>query len=94
MTHETLLWTPTLAVILAMTGFAFGLLYFAALRRTATLFTAGRRFLPLALTLGRIAAAVIFLGLAAKLGAVALLAAFIGFLLARTVALRVTRSAA
>ena len=38
---------------------------------------------PLALTLGRIAAAVAFLGFAAKFGAAPLLAAFLGFLLAR-----------
>ncbi len=60
----------------------------------STLFTAGRGWVgPLALTLARIAAAVIFLGLAAKLGAAALIAAFLGFLLARTVMLRVARRA-
>ena len=59
------------------------------------LFAAGRGwFVPVALTLGRIAAAIIVLGLAAKLGAAALLAMFIGFLVARAVALRAGRSAA
>ena len=78
-----------------MIGFAFGLVYFAALRRTVMLFATGRGwFVPVALTLGRIAAAIIVLGLAAKLGAAALLAMFIGFLVARAVALRAGRSAA
>lgn len=83
---------PTLAM--AVAGIVFGLAYFATLRRAVTLFTAGRGWVgPLALTLARIAAAVIFLGLAAKLGAAALIAAFLGFLLARTVMLRVARRA-
>jgi N-ATPase, AtpR subunit len=93
MSHETLLWMPALALTMAVGGFVFGLVYFAALRRTATSFTAGRRLVALALTLGRIGAAVLFLGLAAKLGAASLLAAFLGFLLARMVALRAARSA-
>ena len=50
-------------------------------------------FVPLALTLGRIGAAVIVLGLAAKLGAASLLATFLGFFLARIVALRAARRA-
>ncbi len=93
MTHEALLSTPSLAIAMALTGFAFGLVYFAALRRTATLIVAGSRVFALALTLGRIGAAILFLGLAAKLGAASLLAAFLGFLLARMVALRAARSA-
>jgi hypothetical protein len=87
---------PDLALIvtMAVAGIVFGLVYFATLRRAVTLFTAGRGWIgPLTLTLARIAAAVIFLGLAAKLGAAALIAAFLGFLLARTVMLRVARRA-
>jgi hypothetical protein len=78
-----------MTVAMACAGLAFGLLYFAALRRSVTLLAARRGwFGPLALTLGRIGAAAIFLGIAAKLGAGPLLAAFAGFLLARVLALR------
>lgn len=95
MTHESLISISSLAMTMAVIGFAFGLIYFAALRRTATLFSEAHGwFFPVALTLGRIGAAIILLGLAAKLGGGAsLLAMFIGFLLARTMALRTTRSA-
>lgn len=95
MTHETLISISSLAMTMAAIGFAFGLVYFAALRRTATLLTArGGWFAPVGLTLGRIGAAIILLGLAAKLGGgVSLLATFVGFLLARTVTLRTTRRA-
>jgi hypothetical protein len=83
---------PDLAIGMACAGFGFGLLYFAALRRTVTLFAMGRGwFGPVAFTLSRIGAAVIFLVVAAKLGAAPLLAAFLGFLLARTVMLRAAR---
>ncbi len=81
---------PELLVGLALAGFVFGLLYFAALRRTATLLAARRGWLlPVALSAVRIGAAAGLLALAAKLGAAPLLAAFAGFLLARTVALRI-----
>jgi hypothetical protein len=94
MTHETLISLSSLAMTMALIGFAFGVVYFAALHRTVALFAAGRGwFLPLALTLGRFGVAIIILGLAAKLGAASLLATFIGFLLARTVALRTARRA-
>ncbi|MGO9170911.1 MAG: ATP synthase subunit I [Rhodomicrobium sp.] len=80
---------PELLGSFALAGFVFGLAYFAALQRTAALFAARRGWLlPLALTLGRIGAAVVFLAFAAKMGAASLLAAFAGFLLARAVALR------
>jgi hypothetical protein len=83
-----------LAITMACAGFSFGLLYFAALERTVSLFAAGYGWLSLLpFTLGRIAAAGIFLGLAAKLGAISLLAAFAGFLLARAVALHAERRA-
>jgi hypothetical protein len=73
----------------AAAGLVFGLVHFAALRRTVELYSAGRgRLAAAALTLGRITAAIVFFGLAAKLGALPLLSAFLGFLLARTLALR------
>ncbi|MGO9544619.1 MAG: ATP synthase subunit I [Rhodomicrobium sp.] len=79
-----------LLTAMAFAGLVSGLLYFLALRRTAILFARGRGWLaPIALTLGRIAAAALLLALAAKLGAAPLLAAFAGFLLARAVALHV-----
>jgi hypothetical protein len=72
--------------MMAFAGFMFGLLYFATLTRTVALFATGRGcFDPLALTLGRIGAAVIFLVLAVKL------ASFLGFLLARSKTLRAAR---
>ncbi len=82
-----------LAMIAA--GFVLGLGYFAALRRTVGLLVGrGGWFAPLALTLGRVAGAVLVLAAVARLGAVALLAVGIGFWLARAAALRMTRDAA
>ena len=84
--------TPLLYAALGLAGFAFGLVYFAAVKRTATLFAAGSGWLaPAALTIARIASAATLLALAAKPGAASLLAAFAGFMLARTVALRAAR---
>jgi F1-F0 ATPase (N-ATPase) AtpR subunit len=81
-----------LAMMMASAGFAFGLVYFTALKRTVAIFATGRGLLtPLALTVARFAAAIAFLVIAAKLGAVALLAAFVGFLLARSVILRLAQ---
>jgi hypothetical protein len=81
--------SPMLALEMALAGFVFGLFYFAALWRTATLFAEGKgRAGPVALTLGRLAAAALFLAITARLGAAPLLGAFFGFLLARAVALR------
>jgi hypothetical protein len=83
---------PVLIFAMGFAGLAFGLLYFASVRRTAALLTARKGLAwPLAFTFGRIAAAALFLALAARLGAAPLLAAFLGFLLARTVALRKAR---
>ncbi len=83
---------PVLLAAIGLAGFVFGLLYFAAVQRTAILFATGRGWLaPVALTAGRIAAAAAFLALAARIGAAALLATFAGFLLARVVALRAAR---
>ena len=93
MTHAALILSPV-TVMMAFVGFVFGLLYFATLKRTVALLATGcNRFDPVALTLGRIGAAVIFLALAAKLGAASLLASFLGFLLARSMALGAARRA-
>jgi hypothetical protein len=76
-------------------GFGFGLCYFAALRRTIESCGGGRlRFVPAALTLGRIAAAIVFFGLAVRFGSLPLLTAFLGFLMARWHALRAVRRTA
>jgi F1-F0 ATPase (N-ATPase) AtpR subunit len=81
-----------LATAWALGGFLFGLGYFIALRWTVDVLVGGqRRLLPVALTLGRLAAAILFLGLAARFGALPLLIAFVGFLLARALALRAAR---
>ncbi len=76
-------------------GLLLGAAYFAALRWTVDLFSAGSgRAMPAALTLGRLAGAAVFLAVAARFGALPLLGAFVGFLVARSVALRFTRRAA
>ncbi len=83
-----------LAISMALVGFGFGIGYFAVLRRSVALL-AGRGGWRAAatLTLGRIAAAVVLLAAVAQLGATSLLATFAGFLLARSIALRMTKSA-
>lgn len=88
-----------LAAAFAVAGLGFGGAYFAALRRTAELLAAsgagsGARLLPAALTLGRLAVAIVFLGCAARVGALPLLTALAGFLAARALALRAVRRAA
>ena len=76
-------------------GFAVGVLYFAALWRTAQRLTARDGWLePAILTVGRFSAALGVLILAAKVSALALLSAFLGFLLARGVVLRTRQRAA
>jgi len=78
----------------AAAGFGFGVAYFAVLRRSVELYRAGdARLVPIALTLGRIAGAILFFGLAVRFGALPLLAALLGFLLARPLALRAPRGA-
>jgi hypothetical protein len=73
-------------------GLGLGLLYFAALRRSASLLAHGRHWRqPIALTLARAGAAVTVLALAARLGATVLLLAFAGFIVARSIALRTAR---
>jgi len=95
MIHNGLLAHRELILMMALAGFMFGLLHFAALKRSVALFVGGKGwFGPLALTLGRILAVVAFLFVAAKLGAEPLLAAFVGFLLARSLALRSERGGA
>jgi hypothetical protein len=79
----------------AAAGFGFGCGYFAALRRSVELYRAGgSRLIPIALTLGRIAGAILFFGLAVRFGGLPLLAALLGFLLARMLALRAVRETA
>ncbi len=76
----------------ALSGLAFGLLYFALLRRSALMFARpGGRAAALSLTVGRLAAATALFWLAAQLGAFPLLAALGGFLVARAIALRQVR---
>lgn len=85
----------SLALAAALTGLVVGLVHFAGLWRTVMLYTAGRgRLVAVALTLARIAGAIVFFGLAARLGAMPLLSSFLGFLLARTLALRTARRTA
>lgn len=92
MTDETFVSAAGLALAMAFAGFAFGLIYFVALHRTVTLFSAGGGWLgPSALTLGRVVAITILLALAARLGAAALLATFLGFLASRAAALHAVR---
>jgi hypothetical protein len=83
-----------LAFAAGFAGLALGACYFAALRRTVALFATGRGCRAAALTLGRLAGAIIFFGLAARLGALPLLSSFLGLLLARMLALRSARRTA
>jgi hypothetical protein len=88
--------TPSSLVALAAAwtagGLAFGLVYFAALRRTVDIYGVGQgRLVPAALTVGRFVAAIVFLGFSVRFGALPLLAAFLGFLMARLAALRTSR---
>jgi N-ATPase, AtpR subunit len=88
---------PGIAIVasFAFAGLAFGLAYFAVLRRAVDFHAPDRgRLVPAVLTLGRLAAAILFLGIAARVGPLPLLSSFIGFLLARAVALRVVRGTA
>ena len=81
-------------ILMAPIGFGLGILYFAALRRTAALLAVRPAILAaVALTAARGAAAVGVFGFATWLGAGPLLSAFAGFLLARWSALRQVRRA-
>jgi hypothetical protein len=95
MTDAPLARSLALALVAVTAGLAFGLAYFAVLRRTIDLYGAGGgRIVPAALTLGRVAGAILFLGFAARLGALPLMTVFGGFLLARSLALRAVRTTA
>ena len=88
---------PGIAIVVsfAFSGLAFGLGYFAMLRRTVDLHAAGDNLLvPALLTVGRLATVILLLGVAARVGALPLLSSFIGFLLARGLALRGMQGAA
>ena len=89
MTGAASSWVAGAPIAAGVAGFVFGLLYFAAVERTALLLAARKGLIgPISLTLGRVAAATLFLALAAQFGDASLLSAFLGFLLARAVALR------
>ena len=94
MTIYSLISHPQLTAIMTFAGLLFGLLYFLALKRSVTLFVSGKGWpVPLALTLGRIAAAAGLLFVAARLGAAPLLGGFAGFLIARALALHAQKRA-
>lgn len=89
MNDDPLASTFLLASGMALAGLVFGLAYFRVLRRTVDLFAGGRGWVgPAALTLARIAGAVIVLSYMVRLGALPLLSGFLGFLLARIIVLR------
>ncbi len=89
MIHGCFIAHSVLTSLMAFAGLLFGLLYFAVLKRSVTLFVGTKGWGgPLTLTLGRIAAVAGFLFVAAKFGAEPLLAAFVGFLMARALSLR------
>ena len=90
MTHQSLILAMGLPLLMAVVGLTCGLVYFAALHRTATLLARQGPRAPLLLAFGRIGVVVPF-AIAAKLGATPLFAALAGFLLARAVALHVVR---
>lgn len=94
MTNAALTHSLALGFAAMTAGLAFGLAYFAVLRRTIDLYGGGSHLVPAVLTLGRVAGAILFLGFAARLGALPLLAVFGGFLLARSLALRAARTTA
>ena len=86
--------TFVLIALMAPIGFGLGVLYFAALRRTAELLALhGVTRSAIAFTVGRGVAAVGVFGFATWLGAGPLLVTFTGFLAARWLALRRARMA-
>jgi N-ATPase, AtpR subunit len=89
MTYNIFVANAELTAMMAVAGLLFGLLYFASLKRSVTLFVGGKGCHgPIVLTLGRFGAAIGFLLIAAKLGAAPLLGGFTGFLMARALVLR------
>lgn len=94
MTNSLLASSLTTSAAMLAAGIILGLVYFAALRWTVSLYGAGRsRVGPAVLTLTRIAGAAVVLAFAARLGALPLLATFLGFLLARALSMHVVRRA-
>jgi N-ATPase, AtpR subunit len=92
MSYATIISNPALLSAMLVAGFAFGLVYFAMLRRTAALHGSGHSWFELTmLILGRVAGAAILFTFAATLGAGPLLTAFLGFLLARSAILHTVR---
>jgi hypothetical protein len=81
--------SASLAFAAALVGLGVGLVHFAALQRTVELYSTGLVRLAIALTLGRVAGTILVFGVAARLGALPLLALFLGFLVARTLVLRI-----
>ena len=70
-------------------GLAFGLIYFAALRRSISLFANGARWqMVVLLSLLRVSLAVAAFFLLARLGAIPVICGAAGFLLARTITIR------
>ncbi len=89
MNSDAILASVPLSLAMAVAGIAFGLVYFAALRKTSVLLAIGSGWtVPLAFTASRIGGAIVFFALAAKLGAAPLIATFAGFFAARAVAIR------
>lgn len=83
---------PFTVAAMLLVGIGLGFAYFAAMRRSAESYLAGRGWIiPLALTAARLAGAVVVLAVAAHFGAGSLLAAFGGFLIARVIVLRRVR---
>lgn len=77
------------AAAAALSGFVFGLAYFAAMRATVARIAAGSGWMvPSTLTAARIIAVTILLFFMARMGAMPLLATFIGLLIARQLALQ------
>ncbi len=75
-------------------GMLFGWGYFEALRRSVARYGSRKgRAASVALTAGRLLAAVALFGAAARLGALPLLVTLLGFLVARSLALRAARRA-
>ncbi|HKT72798.1 MAG TPA: ATP synthase subunit I [Steroidobacteraceae bacterium] len=94
MSHSLTVGPFAMLLGLSIAGFALGLLYFEALRRTIERFAQGAGWLePVALTVGRIGVAACILFVAARVDATALLSTFVGFMLARTLAIHRSRKA-
>jgi hypothetical protein len=81
-----------ISFVAAIPGAVLGFVYFRALRLNVQLYVnGGALWLPLALHVGRIAAAVLVFGLLTPFGAGALLGALAGFMAARLVLVRPER---